>query len=634
MRIGIRRSRWLRVLAIFAIVSLILGSNLSAITQDVKAAPSTKTVSWDDVTPTAKYRNFGDWLVGMGQATPEEIYGPFKGKQYQEGDTERFYALDFDVSTGRGKQIRAELRKVTEHAYWWFEVGTDTDPAELDAAAQRFEQDIYPLDRAVYGDVWTPGIDGDPHIFLLHQKKIGGFAVGVFSPWDECPRRLCQGSNQHEMLYIGLDAGPVNSVQNLTTIAHELQHLIQYNTSGNKQRWMDEGLAQLAEHLNGFDPREIRLSDLRKYLRATNFQLDSWPETFQDDPSINYAVSYMFFVYLYQRFGTAFITHMSGSQQRGLAAVEEALKAMNTGTTLDEVFADWAVANYVNNPYVGDGRYYYQSLKLPEKVGAGDFSPAGSTAGNLHEYGASYYQVKGDTSYTLSFKGDLTVPLTKTKPTSGSWMWWGYNETLGIARLEREFDLTDVTDPQLTYQAYWRIPTDQTWADVVVSTDDGATWKMLDATNTQSCSVANGGPCYTNSQSDGWQEETVDLSEFAGQKIHLRFEYVTSGDRLGDGFFIDDITLDAINYKDDAESADGGWAQQGFIRLQRTVPQYWAVTVISRDTLPQVIPVALDAKNIGKLTFTTPKDGAVVVVAAMAPFVQAQAKFTLSIKKS
>src|SRR5260221_6990445 len=188
------------------------------------------------------------------------------------------------------------------------------------------------------------------------------------------------------MLYIGLDAGPVNSVQNLTTIAHELQHLIQFNTTGNKQRWMDEGLAQLAEHLNGFDPREIRSSDLRKFLRDPNFQLDSWPDSFDIDPSTNYAVSYAFFVYLYQRFGTAFITHMSQSQQRGLAAVEEALKAMNTGATLDQVFADWTIANYVNNPYVGDGRYYYQSLKLPEKAAVQEFSPSGSTSNDLFEY--------------------------------------------------------------------------------------------------------------------------------------------------------------------------------------------------------------------------------------------------------
>src|SRR5262249_42950090 len=163
-------------------------------------------------------------------------------------------------------------------------------------------------------------------------------------------------------------------------------------------------------------------------------------------------------VYVYQRFGTAFITHMSQSQQRGLAAVEEALKAMNTGTTLDQVFADWTIANYVNNPYVGDGRYYYQSLKLPDKASAKDFSPSGVISSSVFEYGASYYQLKGNTDYALNFKGDLTASLTKVKPTSGTMMWWGYNETRGISRLEREFDLTNATDPQLTLQAYWNIP--------------------------------------------------------------------------------------------------------------------------------------------------------------------------------
>lgn len=631
MRVRVVREKLGRFLVILIVLATVAGY-LPGATYQVKAAGPSAVVGWATVTPTARFRNFGDWLIGLGKISPEELYGPFQSKAYQEGDTERFYALDFNTGQ-RGKQIRAELRKVSDHAYWWFEVGTDTDPAALDAAATRFEQDIYPLDHQLFGREWSPGIDGDPHIFLLHQKTLGGYVVGVFTPLDECPRTLCRGSNQHEMLYIGLDAGPVNSDQNLTTIAHEFQHLIQYNNNGNQERWLDEGLAQLAEHLNGFDPRVIRSSDLRKFLRETNFQLDSWPSSLDIDPSINYAVTYAFCVYLYQRFGTAFIQHLSQDHQRGLAAVEETFKDLDIGVTLDQAFTDWTVANYVNSPYVGDGRYYYQSLKLPEKASTQDVSASGSMSSSVFEYGSTYYQIKSAGDYALTFKGDLTTPLTKASPASGKSMWWGYNEQRGIATLEREFDLTDATDPQLTYKAYWDIPTDQTWADVVVSTDDGKTWTMLEATSMNQCELGINGPCYSNGSSDGWQDESIDLTDYAGQKIRLRFEYVTTGDKLGPGFFIDDIGLDAINFADDAESDEAGWTRQGFLRVQRTVPQYWAVNVITRDTPPQVIPMSLDAKNTGSLTFTAPNGGAVVAVAAMAPFVQGKAKFNLSVKQ-
>src|SRR5258706_507924 len=82
--------------------------------------------------------------------------------------------------------------------------------------------------------------------------------------------------------------GPANSPQQLTVIAHEFQHLIQYNNDGNEQRWLDEGLAQLAEHLNGFNPHEIASSNLLTFLHYPNFQLNSWPIRLDQDPGVNY----------------------------------------------------------------------------------------------------------------------------------------------------------------------------------------------------------------------------------------------------------------------------------------------------------------------------------------------------------
>src|SRR5579859_3801303 len=78
----------------------------------------TAPLTWDDVTPVAHYRNQGDWLVDTGQAKAADIFGPFPGKEYHEGDTERFFALDFD-SQGAPRRIVAVLRLITDHAYWW-----------------------------------------------------------------------------------------------------------------------------------------------------------------------------------------------------------------------------------------------------------------------------------------------------------------------------------------------------------------------------------------------------------------------------------------------------------------------------------------------------------------------------------
>ncbi len=607
------------------IVLIALSAFGSAFT--VKADDAASSLSWDSATPTARFRGIADWLVDVGARTPAEAYGPFSGKTYQTGDTETFFALDFASNQEPPRRLTATLQLITDHAYWWFEEGTKVDQTALIAAGKRFENDIYPLDHRLFGSEWLPGIDGDPRLFLLHQKRIGGYAVGVFSSRDECAKTICPDPNQHEMLYIGLDFGPVGSPQELTVISHELQHLIQYNVNGNQERWLDEGLAQLAEHLNGFSPHLIASDNLHGYLHDPNFQLNSWPPTSNIDPGVNYAAGYIFCVYLFQRFGTSFIQAILASPYKGLASIEHALKTLNIGQTVDQVFADWTITNYVNNPYVGDGRYSYQSLTLSQRADTVDLTVDEPQTDSVHEYGADYLLLNQAGKYTLDFKGDTQTRLSDARPTSGKWMWWSYNEPRGAARMERAFDLSGTHNAVLAFNTWWDVQLGHDLAHVLVSTDNGKTWKVVAGAHSRNCSL--GGACY-DGQSQGWVKETVDLSAYDGQQIRVRFEYLTQGGSTGQGFFVDDIRLDAIHYLDDAESSAGGWQTSGFMRVTQTVPQHWLVNVIVRSTPPQVIPVTLDANNTRQLDLTVPTSGVVIVVGAAAPFIQGTANYTLT----
>ncbi len=619
----------LRSVSLLGLIALLFAGNPLPTTAEETRIP---VVGWSSVTPPAPYRNRGDWLVDVGWSKPDDIFGPFRTKTYEQGDTERFYALDFEQS-GPPRRLNATLLLISEHAYWWFEEGTDIDQDKLEKAGEIFEKEIYPLNNSLFGDAWNPGIDGDPRIYILHQKQIGGYAVGVFSPRDECPRKLCPTSNQREMIYLGLNYAPVGSQQQLSVIAHEFQHLIQYNNDGNEERWLDEGLAQLAEHLNGFNPRYIASSNLREFLSSPNFQLNSWPYRLDTDPGVNYAVGYIWSVYLYQRFGTPFIQHLARSPYKGLASVEEALRALKTGRTLDQVFSDWTITNYVNSPYVEDGRFYYQSLRLPQRVDTVDLLLNKPYDGEVHEYGADYLQLRRAGTYTLSFEGQPSVRLTDAAPTSGDWMWWSLNSERGAARMERRFDLTSARNPELKFNAWWDMPSDWTWAHVLVSADGGKKWEVRGATSTRTCRPADRLPCYTG-KSDGWSQETVDLTPYAGKQIVVRFEYITDRPPMGNGLFIDDISIPEIGYTGDAENAEDGWTLQGFIRSGADLPQHWAVNVITRGSPPKVIPFNLDENNGGKLKITAPTEGAVVVVGAMAPFVEGTANYTITARSN
>ena len=623
--------RAVRLLLSLILVGGVLAGQV-AFVASVSAAnpPASAALTWADASPIDRYRNPGDWLVSMGRIKPEVAYGPFIGKSYKVGDSEQFFALDIDNYIP-GRKITATLQLITDHAYWWFENGTDFSAADVQKAGQRFENDIYPLDTSLFGHEWNPGIDGDPHIFILNQKRIGGYAVGVFNRKDECATSLCPTSNQHEMIYVGLDFGPPNSPQQLTVIAHEFQHLIQFNNDGNKERWLDEGLAQLAEHLNGFDPSFIANSNLRDFLHNPNFQLDTWPEDGRTDPGVNYAVGYIFCVYLYQRFGTPFIQQLSRSHYKGLGAVDETLRALNTGVTLDQVFLDWAVTNYLNSPYVGDGRFSYQSLKLPQRAEGRDVSADSPITGTIDEYGADYLHIREGGTYTLSFKGDTTAKLGPAKQSPGRWMWWSFNEESGAARIDHAFDLTKAQNPQLTFNAAWEMQPQAGLANVLASADNGQHWTSLKATDTRSCRSVDTN-CF-NGQSHGWQHETVDLSQYQGQQVRIRFEYLTQGNPPSSSFFVDNIAIPAIGYTDNIETGDSGWERHGFMRATSDVPQHWGVSVISRDTPPRVLPITLDARNTGTARFTAPADGAVVVITAMAPFVQATPAYTVTLRQ-
>lgn len=614
------------VIALLAVCLLSATTPLRADTPN-----STTAVSWISATPTARFRGIYDWLVDVGQRTPAEVYGPFVTRKYTLGSVDSFFALDFGSTQTPPRRMKATLKLVTAHAYWWFEDGTTVDSAALKAAGARFENDIYPLDQRVFGDNWLGGIDGDPHIFLMHQKKIGGYAVGVFSPLDECAKAICANSNQHEMLYIGLDFGPVGSPQELTVISHEMQHLIQYNVNGNQQRWLDEGFAQLAEHLNGFDPHLIANSNLSDFLQNPNFQLNTWPASSAIDPALNYAAGYIFCVYLYQRFGASFIHYLTNSPYKGLASVEHALAVLNTGETLDQVFADWTITNYANNPYIADGRYAYQSLKLPARAGTVAIQSDTPQSDVVQEYGAEYLSLRESGHYTLHFKGDSTVQLTDARPTSGKWMWWSFNEPRGASRLERAFDLSNAHNAQLAFNAWWDIQERRDLAQVLVSTDNGASWTVIRGAHTHDCAL--GGACY-DGRSQGWVKETVDLSAYDGQQIRVRFEYLTQGGNIGTGFFVDDIRLDALQFKDDVEGGINGWQASGFTRVTQDIPQHWAVNLITADNPPKVIPVTLDTNNTAQFNFDAPAKGVVIVVGAMAPFVTGSASYALTVSSN
>jgi hypothetical protein len=102
---------------------------------------------------------------------------------YTEGDRETFWVTNTD--TNESSQVEAALVYISEHVYFWIEEGVSYRERHVKALVDTFEDEIYPTNREFFGSEWTPGVDADPHLYILYARSLGGPVAGYFSSADE-----------------------------------------------------------------------------------------------------------------------------------------------------------------------------------------------------------------------------------------------------------------------------------------------------------------------------------------------------------------------------------------------------------------------------------------------------------------
>jgi len=138
------------------------------------------------------------------------------------GAQEAFWIINDD--TGQVEEVEAELASVTDHVYFWIDSRISYQPQQVDEITQVFEDETYPRSRAFLGSEWTPGVDGDPHLYMLYARDLGSSVAGYFSPRDEYHPIVQEYSNGHEMFYLNADALDLEDDSIHATLAHELRH--------------------------------------------------------------------------------------------------------------------------------------------------------------------------------------------------------------------------------------------------------------------------------------------------------------------------------------------------------------------------------------------------------------------------
>ncbi len=560
-------------------------------------------------------------------------------KVYKVGDIETFWATDSDSETDF--QVRCKLIYATAHVYMWFEAAANAPAISLiKRSADKFENSIYPTARSYFGSEDTPGVDGDPHLYVVHARKLGSSIAGYFSSSSEVPKVVSPHSNQAQMFYVNLDNAQVGTDDYEGTLAHEFQHMIHDNEDTNEETWLNEGLSELSRLVNGYADTGFA----PYFLANPNFQLNMWPEA-EDEKGAHYGSSYLFATYFLERFGKDAVRALVAEPENGLTGIEAALRKINatdsaTGKpiTFIDLFADWQLANLLNNKAAGDGRYTYTLYqeKLPAITLAAQ--PAnGERQYDVNQYGTRYLAFTKAGKYTLDFQANRTVSVVPAKAHSGQYVWWSNRADKSDTTLTRAFDLTGVKAATLQYWTWFDLEGNWDYAYLTVSEDGGQTWTPLTTPHTTTDDPhANAyGPGYTGQQR--WFQEKVDLSAYAGKQIQVRFEMITDDAVNNPGLLIDDVALPEIGYQSDFEADGGGWEANGFVRMDNTLPQEFLVQEL-RDSGNGAVEIsrllAPDGGTSGQWSFEV--GGAVkrvvLTLSGATEFTTQAAPYTLTIK--
>ncbi|MDR3160464.1 MAG: hypothetical protein LBU28_02490, partial [Spirochaetaceae bacterium] len=312
-------------------------------------------------------------------------------------------------------------------------VYADQNKVVSKAAAQRlvteYEEKIYPPLERVFGA--PPDIDGNGKVILLlldildgYTPAGSGYVAGYFSSYHMMKSNaVYPHSNEADMLFLDIYPGEIGSDTFYATIAHELQHLIDFGKTSaremNRDIWINEGLSLSAEYLYGGQrPDRIDLYDEANAYGlglpwGNNFFVwNGYWEREKGDSLSNYVTAYLFFQWLrIQAQGTGIYTAISDAVKgEGFGDYRDVTAA---AATVNDAFADWPVllgswmlANWYNNERGVFG--YRGEITLTEKYvlspaqsgdsyalfpGEGVFSPRGGTSyspqGNIRYYGVS-----------------------------------------------------------------------------------------------------------------------------------------------------------------------------------------------------------------------------------------------------
>jgi hypothetical protein len=278
----------------------------------------------------------------------------------------------------------------------YVESGQNAPISTITSIRNEFINTILPTETTYFGSPPT----GDFTIFILdiqddYNQAINGstYVSGYFDSRNEYSGRSY--SNARHMIYMDSSPGRPGTTTFYGTLAHEFQHFIHFGKDPSEERWVEEGLAGLGVFVCGYGHRE---SYVTAFAEAPGTSLTYW-----EDNLANYGATYLFMLYLAEHYGGATSTkNIVANTGRGIDGINNALWQSGYAVTVNDIFKNWVISNYLNNSSIYGGIYgytdsFYGISRAPGNIqitNSHSFYPA-LGMGSVNQYAANYIRFMG-----------------------------------------------------------------------------------------------------------------------------------------------------------------------------------------------------------------------------------------------
>ncbi len=182
------------------------------------------------------------------------------------------------------------------------------------------------------------------------------------------------------------------------------------------------------------------------------------------------------------------------------------------------------------------------------------------------------YAFSGDKSYTDSKSGDYSSST---------------NTTLTLVN---EINLTNLSNAYLYFQTRYHIESDFDGGFIEISSDGGASWNVVGGKLAKQANeffennrVNTGDPFYSGALFE-WRQEEIDLNDFLGENILIKFTFYSDSWTVIDGWYLDDIKV--VSYDFSTGVAEDGLNYQ--FSLEQNYPNPFNPSTTIKFTIPAV----------------------------------------------